>query len=90
MPDLDPDLARGVAHEILARIGKLIGEAASNSNRFDPRFCVLIPFGVGWESLVVVDNSYMKAKVEVMIDYDNLPIRCKFCYDTSHYFKDCS
>jgi hypothetical protein len=40
--------------------------------------------------LVVVDNSYMKAKVEVMIDYDNLPIRCKFCYDTSHYFKDCS
>jgi hypothetical protein len=24
-----------------------------------------------------------------MIDYNNLPIRCKLCFEVSHCFKDC-
>jgi hypothetical protein len=67
----------------------LVGVATSNSKRSDPHLCVLIPFGRGWESSVVIENSHTQAEVEVMIDYDNLLIRCKLCFEVSHCFKDC-
>jgi hypothetical protein len=47
---------------------------------------VLIPFGLGWKQFVVIENSHTKAEVEVIFDYDNLPIRCKFCFNVATAF----
>jgi hypothetical protein len=79
-----------VAQEIAAGIGEVLGVDESNDNIKDPRFCVGLSAGGGWEPSVVVTNSTTKKKHTILIDYNFLPIRCRACGDTQHCLKDCS
>jgi hypothetical protein len=72
----------GVAQEIAAGIGEILGADESNDGIKDPRFCVGLHVGGGWEPSIVVTNS-------ILIDYNFLPIRCRVCGDTQHCLKDC-
>ena len=83
------DKLRGVVQEIAEDVEELVGTAATNSKRIDSRFYILIPLGLGWESSIIVENSHTKIEFEILIDYDNLPIRCKFCFATDYCLKDC-
>jgi hypothetical protein len=83
------DELRGVAQEIAEGVEELVGATATNYERIDPRFCVLIPSGLGWESSIIVENYHTKTEIEILIDYDNLPIRYKFCFATDHCLRDC-
>jgi hypothetical protein len=61
-----------------------------NSDSKDPKFCVGLQSGVGWEQSVIVTNQHTQATSTVLIDYDHLPIRCRYCGDTAHCLRDCS
>jgi hypothetical protein len=84
-----PPTLMSVTQEIAAGIGDLIGVATTNTDNTDPRFCMALPFGLGWEPSVVIKIEHTQSGVTILIDYDNLPIRCRYCWDLSHYLKDC-
>jgi hypothetical protein len=44
---------------------------------------------IGWEPSVVVENSHTHAEIEILIDYYNLPIQCKYCFAIDHCFREC-
>jgi hypothetical protein len=73
----------GVAQEIAAGIGEVLGLDENNDGVKDPRFCVGIPSGQ-------VINAATNSKSTVLIDYNYLPIRCRACGDTKHCLKDCA
>jgi hypothetical protein len=82
------DEFRGVAQQIAEGIGELVGVAPNNSDQVDPRFCLLIPSRLRWEQSVIVENSLTQIEVEILIDYDNLRLRCKYCAATIHCIRD--
>ena len=78
-----------MSHQIAAGIGEVIGVAKTNSEQLEPKFFVLLPSSLGWESSVWIENSYTNIEMYVLIDYDNLSIRCKSYLKVSHYVRDC-
>ncbi len=43
----------------------------------------------GWEIIVEIKNEFTWDIATILIDYNHLPIHCKFCFDYSHQIKDC-
>jgi hypothetical protein len=80
----------GVAKEIAAGIGEVLGVDESNDGIKDPRFCVGLPSGGGWEHSVQVTNAATSTTSIVLVNYNYLPIRCRVCGDTTHCLKDCT
>jgi hypothetical protein len=80
----------GVAKEIAAGIGEVLGVDESNDGIKDPRFCVGLPSGGGWEHSIQVTNAATSTTSTVLVDYNYLPIRCRVCGDTTHCLKDCT
>jgi hypothetical protein len=74
----------GVVEQIAAGIGEVLECDLSNKGANDPRFCVSILSNKGWEKLITISNG-----ATIIIDYNHLPIRCKFFLDTSHWVRDC-
>jgi hypothetical protein len=79
----------GVCHQIAAGIGEILGTNKANGRAEDPKFCVALDSGAGWEPSVVVTNSITQTKATILIDYNFLPIRCRYCFSTEHCIKDC-
>lgn len=84
-----PEEFQAVAMEIAEGIGELIGLDSSNDHSQDPRFCIALDSSKGWESEVYVTNETTQITKKILIDYNLLPIRCRFCLDTQHCVKDC-
>jgi hypothetical protein len=40
---------RGIARQIAEDLGELLGEDQGNTDSNDPRYCVALPIGTGWE-----------------------------------------
>jgi hypothetical protein len=76
------------ASGIAEQLGILIGSDPDNQNRCEPRFCIGLNPKEGWETEVVISRSSGE-KVPVLIDYDHLPIRCRFYWSTQHQVKNC-
>jgi hypothetical protein len=57
-----PDEFRGVLHQIATGIGEVLGTDPTVSELADPRFCLGLESGRGWEPSVII------------IDYNSLPI----------------
>lgn len=81
---------RGVARQIAEGLGEYLGEDKGNTDSNDPRYCIGLPSGVGWEPSVIVPNEHTGQKIKVIIDYCYLPIRCKYCLSTEHCLRDCN
>jgi hypothetical protein len=48
------------------------------------QFCVASKVKDGWETSVVVENEAMGETITMLINYDFLPIQCRFCLESSH------
>jgi hypothetical protein len=83
------DEFRGVAHQIAAGLGEVLGASSDNSESKDPKFCVGLLSGEGWEHSVQVTNSHTQTTSTVMVDYEHLPIHCHYCGDIAHCLRDC-
>jgi hypothetical protein len=55
------------------------------THTFEQWFSVTIEASDGWETSQEVSNEVIG---EMAIDYDFLPIRCRFCLKVSHHIKD--
>jgi hypothetical protein len=53
-----PEEFRGVAPQIAANLGKLLGTNSNNNDRTNPRFCVAIDSGAGWVPTIMVNNAH--------------------------------
>ncbi len=82
---------RGTCGEIAARLCTMLGFDKVTTQTAEQQFCVALDFRDGWQtSMVVVENEAMGEAVTMLIDYNFLPIRYKFCLKSSHQMKDCS
>lgn len=79
----------GVAKEIAGGLGELLGSDKRNAHTADQRFCVALQAGLGWQTQLAVTNENTGEKIVILVDYCNLPIRCRCCYSTGHLVKDC-
>ena len=79
----------GVAKDIAAGLGELLGSDKRNACTADQRFCVALQSGQGWKTQLAVHNDITGEKVVILVDYCNLPIRCRCCHSTEHLIKDC-
>lgn len=79
----------GVAKDIAAGLGDLLGFDKRNDHTADQRFCVALQSGQGWKTQLAVQNEQTQEQILIMVDYCNLPIRCRCCYSTEHLMKDC-
>jgi hypothetical protein len=77
-----------IASQIAEQVGTLIGCDPDNSYKREPRFCVGLRPGEGWEPEVTIKTK-SGLQISVIIDYDNLPIRCRYCWSTKHQVKNC-
>ena len=84
-----PDEFYGIAHQIAVGIGEVLGTDTGASGLADPRFYPGLDSRSGWESLVSVTNLATQITSVILIDYTFLPIRCRYCFNTIHYVKDC-
>lgn len=78
-----------VAKEIAGGLGELLGNDRRNSSAADQRFCVALQAGEGWTTQLSVSNEVTGEQVLILVDYCNLPIRCRCCYFIDHLIKDC-
>ena len=51
-------------------------------------FCIRLKPGEGWETEIVIKRRF-GINVPILIDYNNLPIRHRFCLSTEHQIKNC-
>lgn len=84
-----PDEFRGVAQQIAEGIGELLGADSANSKTEDPRFCLALSSVLGWVPSVTVYNEKTKTNITILIGYNYLPLRCRYCLDTKHRIRDC-
>ncbi|CAM6078238.1 unnamed protein product [Sphagnum tenellum] len=82
-------IARAVGWEIAASLGNFLGFDKEDIQAPEQRFCVALEAGAGWETSVEVKKDVMGEVAFVLIDYDYLMIRWRFCLDFSHHVKDC-
>lgn len=84
-----PDEFQCMARQIAEGLGEVLGGDKQNSTLEDQRFCIALPAGDGWATSVEVVNDATGEQSSIIVDYANLPIRCRFCFDTNHKAKDC-
>lgn len=84
-----PDEFQSVVRQIAQGLEEVLGGDRNNSTMDDQRFYLALPAGDGWEPTVTVTNASTRASSTIIIDYINLPIRCRFCLETDHRVKDC-
>jgi hypothetical protein len=83
-----PDEYRSNSMEIAGALGTVIGKHRGNQGNSDQRFCVAITTGQPWQLTISVKNPVTGQDSLIEIDYNNLPIRCRFCLATYHLIKD--
>jgi hypothetical protein len=84
-----PDEFHSNALEIAGALGTVIGKHRGNAINADQKFCVAIPSGQAWPLTIGVTNPETGEKSRVCVDYNNLPIRCRYYLSTSHLVRDC-
>ena len=79
----------GVAQDIAATLEKVLGKDANNCYFKDPRFCIALDTSRGWETELEIEDCHTGKLIAVLIDYANLPIRCRYCHDLNHQISAC-
>jgi hypothetical protein len=77
-----------IASQISKQVGTLIGCDSDNNSRREPRLCMGLKPKEGWETEVIIKKK-SGIEVPVVIDYDNLLIKCRFCWCNKHQVKNC-
>jgi len=77
-----------IGGEITARLGTMLRFDKVTIQTTKQQFCVTLEARDGWETSLVVENEAMGETMTMLIDFDFLPIRCKFCLKSFHQVKD--
>jgi hypothetical protein len=86
-----PDEFVGVAKKITRRLGKVVGVHKKNAYSKDQQFCIALTSCNAYETLVTVVNLISCTTHVILVNYNNLLIKCRFCTDgyghgiMSHY-----
>jgi hypothetical protein len=52
------DKFRGIAHQIVTILGKVLDAAPNNLDSKDPQFCIGLQLGAGWKQSVTITNQH--------------------------------
>jgi hypothetical protein len=77
------------AHDLAASLRELLGRDRNNALATIQSFCVALNSEGGLKTHVKVTNNITGEEHLILVDYYNLPIRCRFCLATDHLIKDC-
>ena len=77
----------GVAAEIVAELGELVGSDKDNTYNSDQRFCVSLKSREGYRIQVAIKNE-STVLFQKSIDYGNLSIRCRYYLALDYLVKD--
>ena len=70
-------------------LGTVLGCHRGNSTCVDQKFCVAVKTGVRFDMTLEAVNPVNGEISLIQVDYNNLPIRCRYCLSTSHLDKNC-
>ena len=68
----------GMADQIAARLGEVVGSDKQNAYCTDQRFCVVLTLEEGYRSQLSVTNDCTGLISTIDVDYNSLPIKCRF------------
>ena len=85
-----PDEFVGIIKQIAQSLGEILGSDKRNAYSEDQRFCVALFSGMPYETSLGIINPVTGIRSEIVIDYNNLPIRCRYCMGTDHLVKECA
>ena len=77
------------AQEMAGSLGTVLGHHCGNSVSADQKFCVAVKTGVPFDLVLEAVNPVNGEITLIQVDYNNLPIRCRYCLFTSHLVKNC-
>lgn len=78
-------------YAIVETLGEIVGIDTSNEITRDLRFCINVTVSKGWVTRIDLasDESGMSHQ-GVLVDYDNLPIRCRSYHSWKHKVWECN
>ena len=79
----------GVAHEIAASLGKVLGKDSQNCYFKDPKFYIALDTSRGWKTELEIKDRLTGKLTTILVDYANLPIRYRYCNNLSHQVHNC-
>lgn len=86
---------KGVRDELLSNaqdlptgIEVVLGRSRNNVNSADQKFYVAVQARRPFDLEIVTDNPVTNEEVEIQVDSNNLPIRCRLCMSTTHLIKN--
>ena len=79
----------GSAQEMAGSLGTVLGRHRGNPLSADQKFCVAVKTSVPFDLVLEAVNPVNGETTLVQVDYNNLPIRCRYCLSTSHLIKNC-
>lgn len=77
------------ALEMAQSLGTVLGRHRGNTTNSDQKFCIAVEMGAPFILTLDAENPVNGAISTIQVDYNNLPIRCRFCLSTSHLIKEC-
>ena len=79
-----------MTHMVATKVGIVPGRDPNYSMLKHPKFCVSINVEKGWTIEVELTTLTLGILSKALIDYDSLPIRCRFCLSTGHLIRYCN
>ena len=75
---------------IAETLGEVMGIETANETLLDPRFCINVKVNKGWFTCIDLENEDGTSPPphKVLVDYYNLPIRCRACHSWKHKVSD--
>lgn len=75
---------------IAASLGTVYATDSQNHKLRDPRFCVGLDLANGWPACITVQGIHLGRNINIAINYEHAPVRCRFCLSLCHKVADCS
>ena len=70
------------AQEMAGSLGTVWGRHCGNSVSADQKFYVAVKTGVPFDMVLEAVNPVNGETTLIQVDYNNLPIRCRYCLST--------
>jgi hypothetical protein len=80
----------GVIKQIAQSLGEILGNDKRNAYSEDQWFCIALLSSMPYETILGIINPMTGERSEIVIDYNNLSIRCRYYMATDHLIKDCA
>ena len=77
------------AQEMAGSLGTVLGHHRGNSVSADQKFCVAVKTGIPFNMVLEAVNPVNGETTLIQVDYNNLPIHCRYCLLTSHLVRNC-